>query len=141
MMPPVAQMSMPLNASQMLPSQMLPIAQPLQSGLQLPPVNNTLSENDVLRVALKVKAIMHEEIDKLVTLKVKATTEMKSDIQSLKDENEKLRLQMKRLDTTCKSSVDVLEQCSRRSCLRISGIAENQNENTCQTCWCGGPPR
>lgn len=121
MMPPMAQMSMPLHPSQMLP--------PAQT--QIPVMTNVLSENDVLRVAMKVKAIMVEEIETLVTLKVnEATAQLKHDVDFLKDENSKLKADIKKLENTCKSNIDDLEQYSRRSCLRISGIKEEEGENT-----------
>ena len=121
MMPPMAQVSMPLH-----PSQLLPMA-PSQTAV----MSNVLSDNDVLRVAMKVKAIMMEEIETLVKLKVnEATAELKQDVNFLKDENSKLKDEIKKLENTCKSNIDDLEQYSRRSCVRISGIKEEEGENT-----------
>ena len=94
-------------------------------------MSNILSDNDVLRVAMKVKAIMMEEIETLVKLKVnEATAELKQDVKFLKDENSKLKDEIKKLENTCKSNIDDLEQYSRRSCVRISGIKEEEGENT-----------
>ena len=121
MMPPMAQVSMPLH-----PSQLLPMA-PSQTAV----MSNVLSDNDVLRVAMKAKAIMMEEIETLVKLKVnEATAELKQDVNFLKDENSKLKDEIKKLENTCKSNIDDLEQYSRRSCVRISGIKEEEGENT-----------
>ncbi|MEW8187067.1 MAG: hypothetical protein AB2794_18935 [Candidatus Thiodiazotropha endolucinida] len=110
------------------PSQMMPMPMP---HTQMPILHNTLSDNDVLRVAVKVKAIMMEEINTLVNLKVdQATAQMRGDIELLKNENLKLRSDVKKLESTCKSNIDDLEQYSRRACLRISGINEEEGENT-----------
>lgn len=122
-MPTMAQLPMTLQPSQMMP---MPMAH-----TQMPILHNTLSDNDVLRVAVKVKAIMMEEINTLVSLKVdQATAQMRDDIQLLKNENIKLRSDVKKLEGTCKSNIDDLEQYSRRACLRISGIKEEEGENT-----------
>lgn len=121
MMPSMAQMTVPLH-----PSQMLPTAQSQTSVM-----SNVLSDNDVLRVAMKVKAIMVEEIETLVKLKVnEATALLKQDVDFLKEENSKLKDDIKKLENTCKSNIDDLEQYSRRSCVRISGIKEEEGENT-----------
>lgn len=121
MMPPMAQVSMPLHPSQLLPTV------PSQTSI----MPNVLSDNDVLRVAMKVKAIMMEEIETLVKLKVnEATAQLKQDVDFLKDENSKLKDDLKKLENTCKSNIDDLEQYSRRSCVRISGIKEEEGENT-----------
>ena len=70
---------------------------------QLPILHNTLSDNGVLRVAVKAKAIMKEEINTLVSLKVdQATAQMRDYIELLKNENLKFR----RLESTCKSSIN-----------------------------------
>lgn len=80
---------------------------------------------------MKVKAIMMEEIETLVKLKVnEATAQLKQDVDFLKDENSKLKDDLKKLENTCKSNIDDLEQYSRRSCVRISGIKEEEGENT-----------
>ena len=86
-MPPMAQVSMPLH-----PFQLLPTA-PSQTAV----MSNVLSDNDVLRVAMKAKAIMMEEIETLVKLKVnEATAELKQDVNFLKDENSKLKDEIKK---------------------------------------------
>ena len=55
-------------------------------------VQNSLSDEDILRVALKVKSLMISEIDQLIKLKVdEATSEMKNDLQVLKNDNKKLK--------------------------------------------------
>ena len=118
------------------PSQMGAMGPPIQpAGFQAPlPVSymqNSLSDNDVMRVALKVKAILMDEIDTLVSLKVnEATNQIKNDIKGLKEENAKLRNDIDKLEKKCKTNIDDLEQYSRRSCLRIGGVKEENTENT-----------
>ena len=65
-MPTMSQLPMTLQPSQMMPMPM--------THTQMPILHNTLSDNDVLRVAVKVKAIMMEEINTLVNLKVDQAT-------------------------------------------------------------------
>ena len=93
---------------------------PIQTaGFQAPlPVSymqNSLSDNDVMRVVLKVKAMLMDEIDTLVTLKVnEATNQMKNDTKGLQEENAKLRNDIDKLEKKCKTNIDDLEQYSRR---------------------------
>ena len=93
---------------------------PIQTaGFQAPlPVSymqNSLSDNDVMRVALKVNAMLMDEIDTLVTLKVnEATNQMKNDTKGLQEENAKLRNDIDKLEKKCKTNIDDLEQYSRR---------------------------
>ena len=119
------------------PSQMGAMGPPIQpAGFQAPlPVSymqNSLSDNDVMRVTLKVKAILMNEIDTLVSLKVNEATNQikKNDIKGLKEENAKLRNDIDKLEKKCKTNIDDLEQYSRRSCLRIGGVKEEDTENT-----------
>lgn len=86
-----------------------------------------LAEDDVIRIALKTKELMKDEIESLVDLKVKAATaSYTSDIQKLLKDNQQLKEEMASLRAT----VDDLEQYSRRNCLRISGVPEADGENT-----------
>ncbi|KAJ8312219.1 hypothetical protein KUTeg_009592 [Tegillarca granosa] len=52
--------------------------------------------------------------------------EMKNEIKVLKTENNTLRTENENL----KANIDELEQYSRRNAKRITGISENENENT-----------
>ena len=91
-----------------------------QTPLPVPYMQNLVSDNDVMRVALKVKEILMDEIDTLVSHKVnEATNQIKNDMKGLKEENAKLRNDINKLEKKCKSNIDDLEQYSRRSCLRI----------------------
>ena len=45
-----------------------------QTPLPVPYMQNSLSDNDVMRMALKVKEILMDEIDTLVSLKVNEAT-------------------------------------------------------------------
>lgn len=109
---------------------------PFPSGYlqQIQPVASThfgLSDSDVMRVALQCKLLITSEIDKLVKEKVDiATSDLKNTVVSLKDENDKLKQSISELESKLSTKVDDLEQYSRRSCIRISGIEEVTDENT-----------
>ena len=91
----------------------------------------TITDDDVMRIAMKVKTIMISEINEMVKLKVNEATEtMKDDIKKLQDENVKLKDDVKKLEKKCTTNIDDLEQYSRRSCLRIGGYPEEQDEIT-----------
>lgn len=119
-----------------LPQVGQPGAIPFPSGYlqQIQPVASThfgLSDSDVMRVALQCKLLITSEIDKLVKEKVDiATSDLKNTVVSLKDENDKLKQSISELETKLLTKVDDLEQYSRRSCIRISGIEEVTDENT-----------
>ena len=48
----------------------------------------------------------------------------------MKEENAKLRNDIDKLEKKCKTNIDDLEQYSRRSCLRIGDVKEENTENT-----------
>lgn len=89
------------------PQQLLTFAAPVQ--------HTSMSEQDIL----KVKALLREEIDQAVEARVAQETDsLKKELTDIKGKYNDLM-----------SKYDDLEQYSRRSCLRLSGIPENQNED------------
>lgn len=88
-----------------------------------------LSDEDILRLARQVQTFLKDEIDQLVEIKVALATEpLKQEIAGIKDVIVKLQSDMKAMVT----KNDELEQYSRRSCLRVSGIVEKPNEDVTQ---------
>ena len=108
-------------------SQLLTYQGPLQHPAMQPmPVMPGLSDQDVIRVAQLVKSMLHDEINQVVELKVSAVT------MALQTELDDVKARCARLEdevTLLKSKHDDIEQYSRRMCLRISGIAESENED------------
>ena len=109
--------------------QMMGFSSPVQHMPPMPmpvPYAPALSENDIIRVALQVKNVLQDEIERMVTLKVQQATEyLNAEISDLKQSNSELKNELDDL----KSKTDELEQYSRRSCVRISGVREAENEN------------
>ena len=104
---------------------------------QLPPMQPMaipqpgLSESDVFRIASVMKQMLTSEIEKLVKERVeRETADLKTAINSLQAENLKLIDNVSKMEVTLATKVDDLEQYSRRSCLRIAGIEEKENEDT-----------
>ena len=97
-------------------------------AIQLPS-SSRLSEEDGIRIALKMKQVLEDEISQLVEQQVALKT------QSLTQEVADLRQDLTKVQNELRNVSmrnDDLEQYSRRSCLRISGIKEIQNEDTKQ---------
>lgn len=109
--------------------------QMLQLANQMPivPQSNGLSDADILRVALQIKAILREEIEDLVRARVElAIQPLQNELTSVRAELVSVKSELKKLQQTVKQVItktDDLEQYSRRSCLRIAGIAEEQGED------------
>ena len=98
--------------------------QPMQHMQTAPPI----SDMDVIymRIATCVTNQMRAEVTKMVSLEVKNQTQhLTSRITDLENENAEIKSALSEL--TLKT--DELEQYSRRSCVRISGIKESQSEN------------
>lgn len=82
-----------------------------------------LSDADVMRIALQLKGMLRDEIQELVKIEVQqATQHLNAEIQQL---NSSLTMTVQELQ----SKFDDLEQYSRRSCIRISGVSETDGEN------------
>ena len=91
----------------------------------------SISDNDVIRIAAVVKQMLSSEIETLVKERVqRETADLKSTISTLQADNKKLTDSVSKLEVKLSSRVDDLEQYSRRSCLRIAGIPETQDEDT-----------
>ena len=99
---------------------------------QTPPpmlVQQNISDDDVLRIATKLQEMLSKEIDKLVEQKVALkVAPLLTEVDSLKKSLADVKKELK--DVSARN--DDLEQYSRRSCLRISGIPENVSEDTTQ---------
>ena len=97
---------------------------PGMPGIQ--PTQFAISDSDVMRIAASVKSLLHDEITKIVKLKVQQETHhLNSRIADLQKENAELKSTVSGLTT----KMDELEQYSRRSCVRISGVKEEKDEN------------
>ena len=119
-----------------------PIVQPGQAGSQIqlqpnfipqfqPMAQVGLSDSDVMRIAIQCKLMLTQEIDKLVKEKVDiVTAELRNSVDALRADNIKLQNSVSELESKLTCKVDDLEQYSRRSCLRISGIKETDDEST-----------
>ena len=88
----------------------------------------SLSETDVMRIAMKTKTLLAKDIELIVSTKVALAVQpfqsqlssMQTELNSVKSELETLKGSIE----TANIKHDDLEQYSRRSCLRISGIPE-----------------
>ncbi|MEW8546071.1 MAG: hypothetical protein AB2693_21325, partial [Candidatus Thiodiazotropha sp.] len=119
------QMYMPPGPPLNFPQQMMPFPNQMQQMPQLP----RLSNDDILRVAIQVKSLLRDELNNLVDAKVAEK------IEPLKNELVEVKKALSELQQTVSdmtSKTDDLEQYSRRSCLRISGIAERDDEDVTQ---------
>lgn len=110
--------------------QMMNFAQPLpQTNMQQLPQAFSypgLSEDDIMRVAIKIKMLLRDEINELVEQRVALA------VAPLKNELDSIKTSLANVEKALKESFirnDELEQYSRRSCLRITGIAESANED------------
>ena len=104
---PVHQMVLGGMSSPMIP--MTPMNQIQGSGIFTPgpPMQNTLTEDDIL----KVKSLMITEINELINLKVEeATSDLRKDIDSLRSENAQLKDDLSKLEKKCTTDIDALEQ-------------------------------
>ena len=90
-----------------------------------------LSDSDVKSIAIQCKLMLTQEIDKLVKEMVATVTaELRNSVDALRADNIKLQNSVSELESKLTCKVDDLEQYSRRSCLRISGIKETDGEST-----------
>lgn len=119
--------ALPINFN---PQQMMNFAQSLpQTHIQQLPQALPypgLSEDDIMRVAIKIKMLLRDEINELVEQRVELV------VAPLKNELDSVKASLANVEKVLKESLirnDELEQYSRRSCLRITGIAESANED------------
>lgn len=110
----------PMNMN--FPQQMLNFA----SQMQHAPQTSILSDEDVLRVALQMKALLKEDIDNLIDARVALHVEpLKIELAAANTSIAELQQKVKLLT----KQQDDLEQYSRKSCVRVSGIKETANED------------
>lgn len=116
------------------PPQMLNYAQPMphpptfQQYSQAPQYTR-LTDDDILRVARQLKTLLWDDINELITQRVALA------IEPLKIELTNVRASLNLIQGELKQATlrnDELEQYSRRSCLRISGVPETPNEDVSQ---------
>ena len=118
---------MPMNMPSQHMQHMINMAPHMQPPPQPMFVQLKLSDDDILRIAQKVQELMSKDIEKVVEKKVAL------EVASLQKEMDKLTKTLAKVQKELKEVKihnDDLEQYSRRSCLRISGIAENEPEDT-----------
>ena len=131
-----------MDSSMMQPTPMSPMpfghqhttnaASPMTQFQQIPQMSPQmsqypgLSDVDIMRIARQLKTMLSEEIQQLVETRVSQAVEpIKKELDSVKESLVKLQTELKQIAI----QNDDLEQYSRRSCLRISGVAENNNED------------
>ena len=112
------------------PMHMLQQMQPMQA-FQHPIMNHSLqmSEDDIVRIATKMNELLSDRIQKLVKTQVEAViVQIREELNKTKSDLAKVQKELKKVIV----KTDDLEQYSRRSCLRITGIKETGNENVTQ---------
>ena len=120
--PHMGAMYMPTTSPMNLPQQMLNFA----SQMQPAPQRFVLSDEDVLRVALQMKTLLKEDIDKLVETRIALEVEpLKTQLTAANTSIAELQEKVKNLAR----QQDDLEQYSHKSCLRVSGVNETANED------------
>ena len=94
------------------------------------PQSSGLSGVDIMRIALQMKVILREDIEDLVKARVElAIQPLQNELTSVRAELVSVKSELKKLQQTVKQVItktDNLEQYSRRSRLRIAGIAEEE---------------
>ena len=128
-MPPPSTMNFP-------PQQMLNFAHPLQQASHMSQYTQVsqgvshgahLYEDDVLRIASKLKILLRDEIAEIVKQRLAFAIEtIKTEITSMNEALAKVQNDLKLANVRN----DDLEQYSRRSILMISGLNETVNEDT-----------
>ena len=79
--------------------------------------------------------MLNSEIERLVKERIeRETVDLRSTVIALQQENAQLKEDMKssvsKPEVAMSAKIDDLERYSRRSCLRVAGIDESENENT-----------
>lgn len=87
----------------------------------------TLKDTDIQTIAGILRETFAPQLTEMVNTIVSGVVEgLNLTIQSLQKENRGLKARVELLE----AKVDAAEQYSRRNCLRIAGVPENQSENT-----------
>ena len=91
------------------------------------PLKEVLCDADIKKITDAMETLFDKKLDDLISRVVlKVTEKMAGQMEALKVENARLKDRVERLEI----AADSAEQYSRRNCLRISGIAEVENEST-----------
>lgn len=103
---------------------------------QNPPSSSIFSDYDVQRLAQAVKSIMFDELRKELQSDLQLycnnlTAPLVVEIENLKAVNSELKRSVQETNKLS-SKVDDLEQHSRKSCIRVSGVPYSQGEDTTQ---------
>ena len=101
----------------------------MQHPLMIP--QPCLSEDDIVRIAAKMKELLKEDIEQQVQQQVELKVAQR--MAPLQDELNELKKRLAKVEKELKKALvrnDDLEQYSRRPCLRVSGIPETQGEDT-----------
>ena len=88
-----------------------------------------LSEDDIVRIASKMKELLSDEIKTLVKTQIEAA------VAPLRDELNSMKSDLAKVQKELKNAIvrnDDLGQYSRRSCLRIVSIKESDNQDVTQ---------
>lgn len=126
-MQPVIQTSTPVSFS---PYEMLQMQYQQPTGH----FNHCLSDSDVMLVAMQVQLLLTDDLDKLIKTKSDAViAEYRESVENLKADYTQLRDSLNEAKAKLSAMMDDLEQYSKRSCVRIAGIAETTGENTDDT--------
>ena len=122
----------PMNFAPPQMQHMMNMSPHVQPHLQAAPhspmiVQQRLSDEDIARIVIKMQEVLGKQIDKLVEQKVAVkVASLQSEVNTLQTSLAKVQKDLK--DVIVRN--DDLEQYSRRSCLRISGIPEDGNDDT-----------
>ena len=103
-----------------------------------PKVNITLRECDILQISSVLKTTFRDELRGELTKTVKDIVDgvisgLSEQIKSLTEENADFRkenIDLKARIDKLEAATEAAEQYSRRNCIRVSGIPEENNENT-----------
>ena len=87
----------------------------------------SLKEADLSTIATVIKQAFEPQIKEMISSIVEGVVSgLNSTIASLRQENAELKARIEMLENRAEAA----EQYSRRNCLRIAGVPENQSENT-----------
>lgn len=92
-----------------------------------------LTDSDIMKIAMQTQYLMRQELEEMVNVKVAmAIQPLQQQINNVQSELNATKANLEQLQQSVLAANiknDDLEQYSRRSCLRISGIPEEQHED------------
>lgn len=107
----------------MFPQHMYSMPSPIVQ--QLPTAS--ISDSDAIRIATLIKDMIKEELSSMIKEQVDAQTkDLRQEVKALQLHNAQLKEDL----STIKSNQDELEQYSRRNCVRIGNVKEQEGEST-----------